>query len=101
MAQYYLGDNTGNLALEGMAEQAAQKAIDIDQHRASGYAVRGYLRYNMRYDWDGAEAYFKQAPSPDPTDSRVFRRYASMLNQSRPHGGSRSFGWKKGSNRIL
>ena len=81
MAQYYLGDNTGNLALETSAEQAAQKAIDIDQHRASGYAVRGYLRYNLRYDWSGAEADFKQALALDPTDSRVFRRYASMLNQ--------------------
>jgi TolB-like protein/DNA-binding winged helix-turn-helix (wHTH) protein/Tfp pilus assembly protein PilF len=81
MAQYYLGDNTGDLALETLAEQAAQKAIDIDQHRASGYAVRGYLRYNVHYDWDGAEADFKQALVLDPTDSRVFRRYASMLNQ--------------------
>ena len=81
MAQYYLGDNTGNLALEASAEQAAQKAIDVDQHRASGYAVRGYLRYNLRYDWGGAEADFKQALALDPTDSRVFRRYASMLNQ--------------------
>jgi TolB-like protein/DNA-binding winged helix-turn-helix (wHTH) protein/Flp pilus assembly protein TadD len=81
MAQYYLGDYTGDLALETSAEQAAQKALDIDKHRASGYAVRGYLRYNMRYDWVGAEADFKQALTLDPTDSRVFRRYASMLNQ--------------------
>jgi TolB-like protein/DNA-binding winged helix-turn-helix (wHTH) protein/thioredoxin-like negative regulator of GroEL len=81
MAQYYLGDYTGDLALETSAEQAAQQAIEIDQHRASGYAVRGYLRFNMRYDWIGAEADFKQALALDPTDSRVFRRYASVLNQ--------------------
>jgi TolB-like protein/DNA-binding winged helix-turn-helix (wHTH) protein/Tfp pilus assembly protein PilF len=81
MAQYYLGDYTGDLALETSAEQAAQQAIEIDQHRASGYAVRGYLRFNMRYDWVGAEADFKQALVLDPTDSRVFRRYASVLNQ--------------------
>jgi TolB-like protein/Flp pilus assembly protein TadD len=81
MAQYYLGDYTGDLALETSAEQAAQQAIEIDQHRASGYAVRGYLRFNMRYDWAGAEADFKQALVLDPTDSRVFRRYASVLNQ--------------------
>ena len=81
MAQYYLGDNTGDLALETSAEQAAQKAIEIDQHRASGYTVRGYLRFNMRYDWVGAEADFKRALELDQTDSRVFRRYASMLNQ--------------------
>jgi TolB-like protein/DNA-binding winged helix-turn-helix (wHTH) protein/thioredoxin-like negative regulator of GroEL len=81
MAQYYLGDYTSDLALETSAEQAAQKAIDIDQHRASGYTVRGYLRFNMRYDWVGAEADFKQALALDPTDSRVFRRYASMLNE--------------------
>jgi TolB-like protein/DNA-binding winged helix-turn-helix (wHTH) protein/Tfp pilus assembly protein PilF len=81
MAQYYLGDYTGDLALETSAEQAAQQAIEIDQHRASGYAVRGYLRFNMRYDWVGAEADFKQALILDPTDGRVFRRYASVLNQ--------------------
>jgi TolB-like protein/DNA-binding winged helix-turn-helix (wHTH) protein/tetratricopeptide (TPR) repeat protein len=81
MAQYYLGDDTGDLALEQSAEQAAQKAIDIDQHLASGYTARGYLRFNMRYDWVGAEADFKQALALDPTDSRLFRRYASMLNQ--------------------
>jgi TolB-like protein/DNA-binding winged helix-turn-helix (wHTH) protein/Tfp pilus assembly protein PilF len=81
MAQYYLGDYTGDLALERSAEQAAQQAIEIDQHRASGYAVRGYLRFNMRYDWVGAEADFKEALVLDPTDSRVFRRYASVLNQ--------------------
>jgi TolB-like protein/DNA-binding winged helix-turn-helix (wHTH) protein/Tfp pilus assembly protein PilF len=81
MAKYYLGDYTGDLALETSAEQAAQQAIEIDQHRASGYAVRGYLRFNMRYDWAGAEADFKQALVLDPTDSRVFRRYASVLNQ--------------------
>jgi TolB-like protein/DNA-binding winged helix-turn-helix (wHTH) protein/thioredoxin-like negative regulator of GroEL len=81
MAQYYLGDYTGDLALERSAEQAAQQAIEIDQHRASGYAVRGYLRFNMRYDWVGAEADFKQALILDPTDGRVFRRYASVLNQ--------------------
>jgi TolB-like protein/DNA-binding winged helix-turn-helix (wHTH) protein/Flp pilus assembly protein TadD len=81
MAQYYLGDNTGDLPLETSAEQAAQTAIDIDQRRAIGYTVRGYLRYNMRYDWAGAEADFKHALALDPTDSRVFRRYASMLNQ--------------------
>jgi TolB-like protein/DNA-binding winged helix-turn-helix (wHTH) protein/thioredoxin-like negative regulator of GroEL len=81
MAQYYLGDYTGDLALETSGEQAAQKAIDIDQHRASGYTVRGYLRFNMRFDWVGAEADFKQALALDPTDSRVFRRYASMLNE--------------------
>jgi len=81
MAQYYLGDYTGDLALETSAEQAAQLAIEIDQHRASGYAVRGYLRFNMRYDWVGAEADFKQALILDPTDGRVFRRYASVLNQ--------------------
>jgi len=81
MAQYYLGDDTGDLALERAAEQAAQKAIDIDDHRASGYTARGYLRFNIRFDWPGAEADFRRALALDPTDTRIFRRYASMLNQ--------------------
>jgi TolB-like protein/DNA-binding winged helix-turn-helix (wHTH) protein/thioredoxin-like negative regulator of GroEL len=81
MAEYFLGDDTGDLALEKSAEQAAQKAIDIDARRAGGHSVRGYLRFNMRYDWSGAEADFRNALTLDPSDSRIFRRYASMLNQ--------------------
>lgn len=51
MAQYYLGDNTSDLVLETAADQAAQKAIDIDRTRAIGYTVRGYLKFNIHYDW--------------------------------------------------
>ncbi len=81
MAEYYMGDNSGDLALEKSAEEAAQHAIDIDPNRAGGYSVRGYLTFNMRYDWVAAEADFERALALDPTDSRAFRRYASMLNQ--------------------
>ncbi len=79
LAQYFLGDNTGNLALEQTAEHTAQKALDMDPHRAVGYSSRGQLRSFIRYDWAGAEADFKQALTLDPTDIRVLGRYANML----------------------
>ena len=79
MAEYYVGDDTGDGALEQSAEQTVQKAIDLDPHRAIGYSVRGFLRYCIKYDWVGAEADFRQALALDPTDIRVLSRYANML----------------------
>ena len=79
LAQYYLGDDTGNLELERTAERMAQKAIDMDPQRPIGYTSRAQIRSFIRYDWAGAEADFKQALTLDPTDIRVLGRYASIL----------------------
>jgi TolB-like protein/DNA-binding winged helix-turn-helix (wHTH) protein/Flp pilus assembly protein TadD len=80
MSQYFLAENTGEHALEKLAEQAAQKAIDLDPRLATGYSSRGALRYLRRYDWVGAEADLKQALALEPTNSRVLSRYGILLS---------------------
>jgi TolB-like protein/Tfp pilus assembly protein PilF len=79
MSQYFLADNTGDVALGQLAEQAAQKSIDLDPHQSSGYSVRGFLRYLHHYDWVGAESDFRQALALEPTNSRVLSRYGKLL----------------------
>jgi TolB-like protein/DNA-binding winged helix-turn-helix (wHTH) protein/tetratricopeptide (TPR) repeat protein len=80
MSQYFVADNTGDAALGKLAEQSAQKAIDLDPQLATGYSARGYMRYLHRYDWSGAESDFKQALALGPTDSRVLSRYGNLLS---------------------
>jgi TolB-like protein/DNA-binding winged helix-turn-helix (wHTH) protein/Flp pilus assembly protein TadD len=80
MSQYFVADNTGDVTLGKLAEQSAQKAIDLDPQLATGYSVRGYMRYLHRYDWSGAESDFKQALTLGPTDSRVLSRYGNLLS---------------------
>jgi TolB-like protein/DNA-binding winged helix-turn-helix (wHTH) protein/tetratricopeptide (TPR) repeat protein len=79
MSQYFLADNTGDVALGRLAEQAAQKSIDLDPHLSTGYSVRGFLRYLHHYDWVGAESDFRQALALEPTNSRVLSRYGKLL----------------------
>jgi TolB-like protein/DNA-binding winged helix-turn-helix (wHTH) protein len=79
MSQYFLADNTADVALGKLAEQSAQKAIDLDPELATGYSVRGYMRYLHSYDWSGAESDFKQALALEPTDSRILSRYGNLL----------------------
>ena len=80
VSEYYLADQTGDHALGKLAEQAAQKAIDLDPRLATGYSVRGNLRYLYRYDWVGAESDLKQALTLEPTNSRVLSRYGNLLS---------------------
>jgi TolB-like protein/DNA-binding winged helix-turn-helix (wHTH) protein/cytochrome c-type biogenesis protein CcmH/NrfG len=80
MSQYFVADNTGDAALGKLAEQSAQKAIDLDPQLATGYSARGYMRYLHRYDWNGAESDFKQALVLGPTDSRILSRYGNLLS---------------------
>jgi adenylate cyclase len=80
MSQYFLADNTGDVALGRLAEQAAQKSIDLDPHLSTGYSVRGFLRYLHHYDWVGAESDFRQALALEPTNSRVLSRYGKLLS---------------------
>ena len=80
VSEYYLADQTGDHALGKLAEQSAQKAIDLDPGLATGYSVRAFLRYLYRYDWDGAESDLKQALALEPTNSRVLSRYGNLLS---------------------
>jgi serine/threonine-protein kinase len=79
LSDYYLADSTGDAALKTKAEQAANKAVELDPGLAIGYATRGFLRYTQRFDWAGAESDFKHALELEPTNSRALQRYGSLL----------------------
>jgi TolB-like protein/tetratricopeptide (TPR) repeat protein len=79
LSDYYLADSTGDAALKIKAEQAANKAVELDPGLAIGYATRGFLRYIQRFDWAGAESDFKHSLELEPTNSRALQRYGSLL----------------------
>ncbi len=80
VTEYFLAENTGDVALWQLAEQTAQKAIDLDPYLTTGYSVRGTLRYLHRYDWVGAESDFRQALTLDPTNIRALSHYGKLLS---------------------
>jgi adenylate cyclase len=80
MSEYFLAENTGDHALGKLAEQTAQKAIDLDPGLAAGYSARGAMRYLHHYDWVGAESDLKQALALGPTNSRELSRYGTLLS---------------------
>lgn len=79
LSQYHLSDQIADAALGKLAEQAAQKAIDLNPEMAYGYSVRGLLRANRHFDWAGAEADDRRALALEPSNSRVLMRYANNL----------------------
>jgi len=80
MSEYFLAENTSDHALEKLAEQTAQKAIDLNPRLAAGYSVRGAIRYLHRYDWVGAESDLKQALALAPTSGQELLRYGILLS---------------------
>jgi len=78
MSEYHLARVTGDSALEKLAEQTTQKAIDLNPGLAIGYSTRGTIRFRKHYNWVGAEADFKQALALEPT-ARELHRYGVLL----------------------
>jgi len=79
LAEFYLADQTGDGDMGTLAEQTAQKAVDVDPSLAIGYSTRGVLREGRHFDWDGAKADYTQALALEPTNSRALERYGSLL----------------------
>jgi TolB-like protein/tetratricopeptide (TPR) repeat protein len=79
LSEYSLSDQTSDVALGKSAEQAAQRAIDLDPQLANSYSVRGYLRASLHFDWAGAQADHRQALALEPSSSRVLSRYSENL----------------------
>jgi hypothetical protein len=77
MSEYFVEDETGDLAMGKAAEQAAQKSVELDPHLAMAYATRGFLRLNLHFDWVGAESDYRQALALEPANSRVLTRYTT------------------------
>ena len=65
-----------------MAIAAAQKALDLDPTLAEAHNVMGAIK-RQNWDWNGAEAEFKQALELNPNSVRTLRSYANSLRAQR------------------
>jgi TolB-like protein/Tfp pilus assembly protein PilF len=78
MAQRYVADATGDVAVFKLAQAAADKAVTLAPEQADGYTARGYMR-TVAFDWSGAEADLAKAIALNPGDSIVQRRNGELL----------------------
>ena len=64
--------------VEGLASalSAAEKAVALAPDLADGYLARARLRTDMKRDWAGGAADVERALALNPSDARVFGRYA-------------------------
>jgi serine/threonine-protein kinase len=69
----------GTAAGKQRAQAAAERAIALSPDLADGYAVRGFLRSSITWDWAGAQADFDKALTLDPGNSATQRRYGNLL----------------------
>jgi serine/threonine-protein kinase len=68
-----------NAAGKKRALEAAERAIRLAPDFADGYAVRGWMRANFEWDWEGAHSDLRRARSLDPGDSVTRARYGQLL----------------------
>ncbi len=79
VVEYRVADLTADAAGAQQARATGDKAIALAPDAADGYAVRGFIRSNLDWDWVGAQADFARALKQDPSNSTVQRRYAQLL----------------------
>ncbi|HLB83809.1 MAG TPA: tetratricopeptide repeat protein [Steroidobacteraceae bacterium] len=66
-------------AAQVRALAAADRAVEIDPGMSEGYAARGFLRFNINWDWAGAEEDLTRAFQMDPGSYRTYTCYACFL----------------------
>jgi adenylate cyclase len=76
-AEAQLADKVGDPAGFTRATAAVERAIALAPDAANGYVIRGYLRTDFLWDWDGARKDFDKALSLDPNGKA--ESYASAL----------------------
>jgi DNA-binding winged helix-turn-helix (wHTH) protein/TolB-like protein len=55
-----------------LAREAAEKSLAIDPNHGEGHLVMGLLKYNLQWDWLGAERDFQRAADLDPGSADAF-----------------------------
>jgi adenylate cyclase len=66
-------------AAQARALAAADRAVELDPGMSEGYAARGFLRFNINWDWAGAEEDLSRAFELDPGSYRAYTCYACFL----------------------
>jgi len=75
----YETDPATAAALRTRAFAAAERAVSLDGTLAEAHAARGYLRYSVNWDWDGARLDMARARELNPGDATTRRRLALLL----------------------
>jgi tetratricopeptide (TPR) repeat protein len=61
------------------AEEAARKALAVDDSLAEAHASLGFARYQYDWDWSGAEREFRRAVELSPSYATAHQWYAEFL----------------------
>lgn len=81
--EYFLADRaaTAREVAEGhrRAMEDADKAIATAPDAAEGYEVRGFLRAQIRWDWDGARQDIERALLLEPQDADTMQAHARVV----------------------
>jgi serine/threonine-protein kinase len=75
-AEHY---NTEPRPLLEEAGVAAEQALELDLHLSEAHLAQANIRRMLHWDWEGAEASYRQALSLNPSSEAAHRYYAHML----------------------
>ncbi|HET7063542.1 MAG TPA: tetratricopeptide repeat protein [Rudaea sp.] len=82
-AELYSADYAASADEMAAGRQRAQVAIDksiaLAPDLADGYAVRGWLRSRVTWDWSGGQADFEKALALEPGNATAQRQYGLLL----------------------
>jgi TolB-like protein len=79
LAQFWLADNTTDVAGYKNALAAAEQAVALAPGLAAGYSARGFLRAVYGFDFAGGQADLDKAVALSPQEAMVLHRSAVLL----------------------
>jgi serine/threonine protein kinase/Tfp pilus assembly protein PilF len=71
--------------VDAKAEDAAKKALELDDTIAEAHTILAYQKFTYYWDWAGAEKAFKRALELFPANEVTRRRYALYLSRVGRH----------------
>jgi eukaryotic-like serine/threonine-protein kinase len=75
----YAGDIVASSEALPRARTAAAKALEIDDTLAEAHNAMGMVKYNLEWDWTGAEREFRRAGQLNPNYATAHDWYGSFL----------------------